>query len=88
VAKEEPRRKPLIAVDGVPRRELARIGAYVRFIKPHKIGKRKMKPGEMAVITTDTRGKCRPGMISIRLPGVVGYTTVPENAVEVIRCGQ
>jgi hypothetical protein len=84
---EETSRKPLIAVDGVPRRELALIGAYVRFTRRHRIGKRIMKPGEMAVITADTRGKCKPDRIPIRLPGMVGYTTVPKTAVEVIRCG-
>jgi hypothetical protein len=86
MAKQEAR-KPLIAVDGVPRRELAQIGAYVRFTKKHKVGKRTMKPGEMAVITTDTRGMCKPGRISVKLPGMVGYTTVPMDAIEVIRCG-
>lgn len=87
MAEEKTGRKPLIAVDGVPRRELSLIGAYVRFTRNYRIGKRIMKPGEMAVITADTKGKCKPGMIPVRLPGVVGYIAVPGAAIEVIRCG-
>jgi len=78
-------RKSLIAVDAVPSRELAPIGSYVRFVRPYKVCRRYMNPGEMAVVTADTKGKCVHGRIAIRLPGMSGYTTVPTGVVEVVR---
>lgn len=75
-------RPPLVAVDGVPRRDLRHVGAYVRFAANHKAGRSVIGTGSVGVIVEDVRGICKPGTVPVKVPGMKGYLAVPEDRIE------